>query len=152
MAGSQLTIEADGITQLGKELGELIDRLDKPRVAMAEVAGYLEEITRDNFDNQQAPDGSPWTALSPRYKKRKDKMNVPVNKIGHGKNLLLRDHMHSSFSDTEASISTAGETSKYAATFHFGDKRRNIAARPIFGVNDKNVEEILEILRSHLEL
>lgn len=151
MAGSQITIEADGITQYGKELGELINRLEKPRVAMAEIAGYLEEITRDNFNNQRAPSGQAWQALSPSYKEYKKKLGVPIDKILHGQTLNLRDHMHASWSDTEARISTAGETSKYAATHQFGDPKRNIPARPFLGVNDENTQEILEILRSYLE-
>lgn len=152
MTGTQITIEHEDFKNLSGELGDLIEQLDKPRIAMAEIAGYLEEITRDNFDKQQAPDGTPWAPLSPRYQKRKAKLGVPINKILHGETLNLRDHMHPAWTDSEASISTSGETSMYAATQFFGDKRRNIPARVFMGLNEKNKLEILDILDDHIKL
>lgn len=150
MAGAELTLTLEGMEAFQKKLGQLTHRLAQPRVAMAEVAGYLEEITRENFNQQRSPDGHAWAPLSPRYAKRKKALGVPIQKILHGETLNLRDHMHTAFSDTEASISTAGETKKYAATHQFGDSRRQIAARPFLGLSNADKDEILEIISQYL--
>lgn len=108
MAGVRIQVDSAELRALQKELVGLVGRVQRPRLAMLEIAECLHERSRENFDNEQEPDGTPWAALSPRYKKQKARQGVSVNKILH-RSLKLRDHIFPFWSDTEAGISTAGE-------------------------------------------
>lgn len=118
--------------------------------AMLEISEYLHERTRDHFDNEQEPDGTPWATLSPETLERKQKQGVSVNKILHGETLHLRDTIFPFHSADEAGVSTGPGTKAYAATQQFGDVDRNIDARPYFGLSDDDQTEIIDIIHEHL--
>ncbi len=44
-----------------------------------------------------------------------------------------------------------GTDRKYGATHQLGDQERGIPARPFLGIDDQDRDEILAILRRHLE-
>jgi phage virion morphogenesis protein len=119
--------------------------------AMLEISEYLHERSRDHFDNEAEPDGTPWATLSPETLERKQKRGVSVNKILHGETLNLRDTIFPFHSADEAGISTGSGTKAYAATQQFGDDDRNIEARPFFGMSDEDETEIIDIIHDHLE-
>lgn len=119
--------------------------------AMLEISEYLHERTRDHFDNEEDPDGTPWQTLSAETIERKEKKGISVNKILHGETLHLRDTIFSFSSDDEAGISTGPGTDAYAATHQFGDPDRDIPERRYFGIGDVDEIEILGIIQEHLK-
>lgn len=119
--------------------------------AMLEISEYLHERTRDHFDNEQAPDGTPWQTLSPETLARKEQQGLPINKILHGETLNLRDTIFPFHSADEAGVSTGPGTEAYAATQQFGDEKRNIPAREYFGLSSDDDDAIIDIIHSHIE-
>lgn len=151
MAGTQSTIRVEyDDTQIQRLLRKLNRLSDDMSPAMLEVSEYMHERTRDHFDNEQAPDGTPWATLSPATLKRKQQQGVPVNQILHGQSLHLRDTIYPFHSADEAGVSTGPGTEAYAATHQFGDETRNIEARPYLGLSAEDEQEIIGILEDHI--
>jgi phage virion morphogenesis protein len=153
VAGVTNSIQVDfDDSDIQKALQKLSKLPDNLPAAMLEISEYLHERTRDHFDNEQEPDGTPWKTLSPETLERKEKQGVSMNKILHGETLNLRDTIFAFHSADEAGVSTGPGTEAYAATQQFGDDDRNIEARKYFGLADEDETEIIDIIHSHLEL
>lgn len=154
MAGTQYTINVDtGIddTQIQVYLKKLHKLSGNMSPAMLEISEFLHERSRDHFDEEQAPDGTPWATLTPETLARKRKKGVPVNQILHGEHLHLRDTIYPFHSIDMAGVSTGPGTSAYAATHQFGDEERNIEARPYLGLSAEDEIEIIEIIKEHID-
>lgn len=151
MAGTQSRITIDYNSQsVALVLDQLVAQAADLQPAMMEIAEYLHERTRDHFDNQEAPDGTPWAPLADSTKARKQAQGVPINKILHGQTLNLRDTIFPFYSSTEAGVSTGPGTEAYAATQHFGDAKRNIEPRPVMGISEADEQEVIAILEQFL--
>jgi len=141
MAGASITVDYDSREVLSylRRLGEHIDDLTP---LMAEIGEYLAESTRQRFDQQQAPDGTPWAPLSPAYAKRKPKN---ADKI-----LVLDEILKGDFNYRAGAKEVAVGTARvYAATHQFG--RDNIPARPFLGLSADDEQEVLEIIKDYVE-
>lgn len=69
MAGASFKFTIDDAA-----LREMLARQTQPPTELLSQLGeYLLRSTQDRFKTQMAPDGTPWQALSPGYKKRKDR-------------------------------------------------------------------------------
>jgi phage virion morphogenesis protein len=141
MAGS--FIEINGNTT---EISVVFRRLQSWLRDLTPVCGDIGEFvlnrTRERFNSQTAPDGSPWAALSPGYAKRKTR-----NK---GKILTLRGHLRGLLNYRAGPHEVRiGTPLIYGATHQFGDPRRNIPARPIFGLSRSDEQGILDILSDY---
>lgn len=80
MAGVKVTVTSD----IEDKLQGLVAGIEHPAPMFAIMNEYLGKITRARFTSQSAPDGSPWQALSEKYKARKKK----------NKNLILTLNKH----------------------------------------------------------
>lgn len=149
MAGANIQIDYDD-SNLQDALTRLLQHVQNPEPVMMEIAGYLHKRTRYHFDTEQGPDGIAWAPLAESTEKRKIAQGVPVNKILHGKSLHLRDTIFPFYSPDEAGVSTGLGTDAYAATHQFGDKRRNIEARPFLGIGEEDQREVLDILEEEI--
>ncbi len=99
--------------------------------------------TRERFNSQTAPDGTPWAALSPGYAKRKKRNKDKILTL-HGR---LRGTLNYRASKNEVRI---GTPLIYGATHQFGDPQRFIPARPFLGLSQSDEQELLDILNDHL--
>ncbi|WP_292950183.1 MULTISPECIES: phage virion morphogenesis protein [unclassified Neptuniibacter] len=152
MAGTHLTLGVDyNDQQIQHYLKKLHKLSNDMSPAMLEVSEFLHERSRDHFDDQEAPDGTPWATLTPETLARKRKKGVPVNQILHGEHLHLRDTIYPFHSTDVAGVSTGPGTTAYAATHQFGDEERNIEARPYFGLSAEDELEIIEIVKEHID-
>ncbi|WP_299197966.1 phage virion morphogenesis protein [uncultured Amphritea sp.] len=152
MAGTQQRISIDYDSQpVADLLDQLIARTEYTQPAMMEIAVFLEERTRDHFDNEEDPDGTPWAPLKPATVKRKQRKGVPVDKILHGETLHLRDTIFPFWSADEAGLSTGPGTDAYAATQQLGDESRNIEARSFFGLSNEDEVEVIDILDEFIQ-
>lgn len=133
------------------KLAELIERMDRPRGFYVNVGEHLLNSVGDNFDKEQAPDGSPWTPLSPVTAERREA-------AGHGPTPILRvsGDLRGSFNyeatDTEVRV---GSPKVQAAMMHFGGESKGymkatIPARPILGLSPDDPEEIFAIAEEWL--
>jgi len=99
--------------------------------------------TRARFESQESPSGTPWVALSERYRKRKHRNRDKI--------LILRGHLMGTLNYQVSSTEVAvGSPLIYAATHQYGDPRRGIPARPFLGLSDGDRTELLDILHDHL--
>lgn len=160
------TLEYDNADAMGV-LEKLQEKLGDLKPALQDIGEYLQIAHEQRFVDQVSPDGTPWAALSPSYQRTKAKNK---NRI-----LFLDGRLAKNFryqiGDNELNF---GTNVPYAAHHHFGTKPYTIKpkskkalafggvvvkkvnhpglpARPFFGTNDADNEEILQLLAEHLE-
>lgn len=146
MAGARVTITVDD-ADLQATLNRLADFGGAPlQAALGDVGEHVLNTTRDRAARQQAPDGTPWVPLSPKYAKRKEKKRpgAPILKFDLH---LLGDRLSYQLGDGHVDI---GTSALYGATHQFG--RGAIPARPFLGLSAEDERDVLEILGEHLEL
>ncbi|EIC29097.1 phage virion morphogenesis protein [Methylomicrobium album] len=110
----------------------------------ADIGEYLTRSHDERFGRQVAPDGEPWKELSPGYQARKPKNQDKILTLEGD----LRRSLHA---DVSADELLFGTILKYGATHQFGDPRRHIPERPFLGVSDDDRDEILDIIRDHIQ-
>lgn len=89
---------------------------DGERLMLEDIGEYLLRATRDRAALQQAPDGTPWAALSPGYKRYKDRKRpgVPILKFDFH---MLGDQFAQQVSGDTLLV---GTNAKYGAIHQFG--------------------------------
>jgi phage virion morphogenesis protein len=142
MAGARVTIDVDD-RQVIERLDELIGRLDDPTPALRDIGEALLNSHHRRFEEQVAPDGTPWAPLSPAYQAKKKK---------NADKILVLDGYLSGLLTYQVSSDglELGTNRIYGATHQFGDPARNIPERPWLGLSDDDRTEVLEILGDHL--
>ncbi|MGH1460992.1 MAG: phage virion morphogenesis protein [Neptuniibacter sp.] len=157
MAGTRIEINHNSVEIL-QALNQLLQNGQDTTPAMAEIAGYMDQRTRENFDNEQTPDGIPWAPLSNVTQALRAEKGLPVDKILHGETINLRDEMHIYYDAETAEVRTGQPASSYAAMQQFGGTTSNrsmipgveIPARPYLGFSADDQGYILEILGDFL--
>ena len=143
MAGASLDIQLQ------------ISNADEVKAAFLKLQGTLHDltpvfqdigeamlnVTRERFNTQTAPDGTPWKPLSPAYALVK-KQNVAQILTLSGR---LRGTLTYQAGPKEVRI---GTPLVYGATHQFG--RGAIPARPFLGLSQSDEQELLDILNDHL--
>ena len=143
MAGASLDIQLQ------------ISNADEVKAAFLKLQGTLHDltpvfqdigeamlnVTRERFNTQTAPDGTPWKPLSPAYALVK-KQNVAQILTLYGR---LRGTLTYQAGPKEVRI---GTPLIYGATHQFG--RGAIPARPFLGLSQSDEQELLDILNDHL--
>jgi phage virion morphogenesis protein len=143
MAGASIQIDIDD-RQVTAVLGELIARGQDLEPAFREIGEYLDLVHRGRWDQQQAPDGTPWAPLNPAYQARK-KRNADRILVLDG---YLRDLLRYQASSDGLAF---GTDRVYGATHQFGRPEAGIPARPFLGLSEEDGREVLEILARHLQ-
>ena len=127
----------------------VVAALDK--LAQADLEPLLEVLREhllvihdDHWTEQQAPDGTPWAPLSPKYAARKAKARP-------GRGILIYDELLRLLaSSIEGDTVVIGTNRVYGATQQFGDPYRNIPARPFLGVSDQDEADLLGIIQDYV--
>lgn len=110
---------------------------------MRKIGGVLKQEAEWAFDNESSPEGVKWQALSPAYKKRRDKQGYT------GKILQKRGDLVRSLSmDYADNIAMVGVSEIYGQYHQFGT--RFMPERPFLGLGESGIEEIREILKREL--
>lgn len=111
--------------------------------AFADFGEYLILAHGERFERQQAPDGTPWEPLSPRYQARKKKNPDKI--------LVLEGFMRDLLAyNATASGLEFGTNQVQGASHQFGAPDRGIPERPFLGLGPEDERELLEILQEHL--
>lgn len=144
MAGSHFDFRMEGDRELRRALNRFIQRAQNLKPVFSDIGEMLLLSHRERWDDEVAPDGTPWEQLSDKYKasKRKRESN------GHDKILVLDTFLRDdglSYSAAHSGLEF-GTDKIYGATHQFGDPDRNIPARPFLGISDDDETEILEII------
>lgn len=111
--------------------------------AFQDIGEALLNSTRERFNTQTAPDGSPWEPLSPGYAQRKKKNKDKILTL-HGR---LRGLLNYRAGPREVRI---GTPLLYGATHQFGAPERNLPARPFLGLSSDDETKLLDLLNEHL--
>ena len=106
-----------------------------------DIGEAMLNVTRERFNTQTAPDGTPWKPLSPAYALVK-KPNPDKILTRYGR---LRGTLTYQAGPKEVRI---GTPLVYGATHQFG--RGAIPARPFLGLSQSDEQELLDILNDHL--
>jgi phage virion morphogenesis protein len=113
VAGARIEVDisAPSLARAARELSSA-DR----RKLLEDIGEYLLRSTRDRAAREIDPDGTPWRALSPRYKRFKDKKRpgLPKLKFDHH---MLGDRLAS---QVEGDAVLVGTSAKYGALHQFG--------------------------------
>lgn len=137
MAGVTVEITADTATPTLASAAQALDG-DGLQLLLSDIGEYLVRSTRERADRQVSPDGNAWAALSPRYRRFKDRKR-PGRKILRFDNHLLGDQFTYQVAGNELQV---GTNAKYGAIHQFGGEI-NIAARSqeaTFSLNRKTGE------------
>lgn len=175
MAGITLAVKIDD-REVRHLLGSLLVSLGDMRRPMATIGEIVVESVQRNFEEQRAPDGTPWQPLSPsyaRWKAKKGRSSKAVLIL----NRVLMGSIHRQANTDHVKI---GTNVVYAAIHQFGGRivnrsanrtgtRRPIKsgrdvfavrrgsigtvmpARPFLGVRREDWEEISDVLTRHLK-
>lgn len=151
-------IEVEINDQSSRDLiNELKRRMGNLTPVMEAVGQIIQSGTQQRFVDQQAPDGSPWAALSPLTLERR-------RKAGRGAQ-ILRDtgRLMNSISYKVAGDSVKVFTNVvYAGTHQLGARQGdyrasppipwgNVPARPFMGYSASDEDAVLEILQGYLQ-
>ena len=115
--------------------------------AMLDISETLQAIVERSFAGEQAPDGTPWQALTPATRKRRDRKGYTGPTLQRSRTLL--DSIQADAGTDFAQVST---NLRYAAHHQFGSKpewRHNIPARPFLGLGPGDEDEIMDIVERH---
>lgn len=116
MAGAKIEITRD---LASPALARAMTELEGPgrRLMLKDMGEYLLRSTRERAARQVSPDGTAWQALSPRYKRQKDKMRpgLPMLKFD---NHMLGDRL--SWQVEGDHTLRVGTNAPYGAAQHFG--------------------------------
>ena len=138
MAGTSVSVSAEGFSRLDLLIGRLLDPYWDPlldSIGALVVSQTEERIAR----SKTAPDGTPWLALNPAYAKRKKKGGGILELEGD-----LRDSLvHLVTGKTSVRV---GTNLVYAATHQFGDQKRGIPQREFLGLSPADEEAINEMI------
>lgn len=141
MAGASLSFEYETGPAVAF-LRRLAEHIDDLSPVLGQMGEYLVDATRDRFDDQAAPDGTPWAPLSEGYARRKKK-NADKILVLDG---ILRNTIAYNVGPHDLEV---GTNRIYGATHQFG--RDQIPARPFLGVSAEDDVELLELLREYVE-
>lgn len=143
MAGASFNIEYDD-REVTAALSELQRRLGPGmKTVFADIGESLLNSHKARWSSEQAPDGTPWEPLDPKYQARKKKNADKILVLdGYLKDLL-------DYNETETEMKL-GTNLLYGATHQFGDPTRGIPARPFLGLSESDRQDVLEILNEYL--
>lgn len=156
MAGAFLIIDVT-TAELSHRLRTLATRAENLEPFFEDVGEYMLRKTRKRFDDQTAPDGTPWAELKPatiERKRKKGRPNPELKLIDSGD---LRGQINK---QADRNGVTVGTPRIYGATQQFGAERGSfgtsakgrpipwgdVPARPFFGVDREDEREFVDIL------
>lgn len=143
MAGTRVRIQPENLDQVLDKFTRLA-AAPAERTLYSDIGEYLDLATRERFELEMAPDGTPWEALDPEYQARKKRRADQILVL----DAYLRDQM--SYTAQAGSVDF-GSSRIYAATHHYGDPDRGIPERPILGLSEDDETHILKLAQEHLE-
>jgi len=141
MAGTRFKVEIDDAA-VRRTLERIVAAGEDLTPALEDIGEALLASHFDRWRREEAPDGTPWAPLSPKYAARK------ARKRPNAGILVFDDLLRSLAWQVQGDELELGTGRVYGATHQFG--RGGIPARPFLGLSGDDEAEVLEILRRHL--
>jgi phage virion morphogenesis protein len=144
MAGAQTVIDLKiDDAEIKAALKDLAAKLNDLTPFFNDGGETLLNSTRERFRSQTAPDGAPWAALSPDYRRRK--------KRNADKVLTLWGHLRGTLGKRADKDSLRiGTPLIYGAAHQFGRPEINLPARPFLGLSETDRADLLAALNDYL--
>jgi len=152
MAGGAITIGVDD-AEVQAAIAKLAHGIGKS--TWDEIGGMVETSTKQRFEEQRGPDGTPWAPLAPSTV-----AGMLTRGRARGSAHILRQKMHlyrsitHTATDREAII---GSNRRYAALHQFGGTAgmknagaRAVPARPFLGLSRADLDEVVRILAAQI--
>lgn len=168
---ASMQIRADGLSRVEKRLGEIAAHITDMSELMDRFGLYLEASTIDRFDDEAAPDGTPWVpsarALAEGGKTLTDTgllrgsitYVASRNQVEWGSNLVYARRHQEGFSGQEE-VSAHQRTIRQAfgrtlpgpvvANIGAFTRQANTPARPFLGVSAADEEQLLGLADDYL--
>ena len=129
-------------------LGRLLDTLEGNGrdLMLRDMGEYLMGSTAARAARQVTPAGEAWPALSPRYKRRKDKLRPGLPMLKYD-NHMLGDGLSYQVPPGEGAL-YHGTSVRYGAAQHFG--YGGIQPRNWLGLSDEDGVELVAIAQDHI--
>ena len=145
MSGAHIQIDfgLQGEDEIQAALGAVVRQGSNLTDVFADFGEHLLISHRERWDRQEAPDGTPWVPLSPKYQATKKK-NADKILVLEG---YMRDQLTYQVSPNSLQF---GSNKIQAASHQFGDPDRGIPAREHLGMTDDDKTMLLEIASEHL--
>jgi phage virion morphogenesis protein len=124
-----LDLKTAGVGAKLKRLRKVTE--DDGRLALLDIGEYLMGSTRDRAARQVGPDGTPWTPLSPAYKKYKAKVRPGVKMLKFD-NHMLGDMLSY---QVDQAVLLLGTNAPYGAIHQFGGKTHRAAHSRLLSFN-----------------
>ncbi|MCH8500159.1 MAG: phage virion morphogenesis protein [Marinobacter sp.] len=149
MAGTRLEFELDD-QAVQRAFQQLLQRSGTLEPVLRDIGEALLNSTRERFDKEQAPDGTPWQPLSPVTLERKTRNADKILTEEGGLRLFINpdvtgDTLELHANRVQAAMMQFGGT-KAQHPHLWGD----IPARPFLGFSDDDRRTILQIAQDHL--
>lgn len=143
MTGVRLEVDATDLRRIQAKIDRLAGA-DFNRL-LDDIGGLMESSTRRRIAaDKESPSGEPWPAWSPRY--------AATRHSGHsllqGEGDLLDSMTYNVLTGGGVEV---GSNLVYAATHQFGDRERNIPARPYLGLSSEDLREIERLTDGYVE-
>lgn len=160
MAGVTEGVTIKGLIETQAVLNDLLDRVEDLSPLMAQIGAYGEESTRYRFESQKGPDGKTW---EPSHRARAEGgQTLKKSGIFEGSitNQFGRDSAEWGTNWPWASVHQDGATIRAKGDGRLGffipgigfrsPREVVIPARPMFGINDEDEDEISAIIHDYL--
>lgn len=144
-----IQVEARGFVKAQSALRRLADA--DLHDLLDNIGSEIEEQTHNRSRNEKtSPEGDAWAKLSPKYERWKAKRTSGVGK-GGGLLMLTGDMDDSIQYFVTGDELEIGTNLIYGATHQYGDKDRNIPARPFLGLSHENQDDIEDLVTNFFE-
>ena len=135
--------------EIMKALKKLSEKTNNLRPVMKNIAGIMMDSVEENFAQQGRPKWKDLAEVTKKQRKKEGKWPGMILQKSQGG---LVDSISSDYGDDYAIV---GTNKKYAAIHQFGGdagrkKKVKIPARPYLTLGDDAVEEVRDVLISHL--
>ena len=140
-----LTVKVQGVDDARKKMARLSSVVGDLAPIMQEISLYLDAANKKRYQDQLTPEGIAWTPLSPvTIERRKNKSGDP------GRILIDTGRLFGSIKPShnyrQAKVSAGPLT--YAGVHQEGTDK--IPARPYIGINDDELQDILQLIDKRL--
>jgi phage virion morphogenesis protein len=148
MAGARIELDS---SRAQATLGRMIGELQNPIPLYQEIIEYLRRVHRERFREQRSPEGKPWEALSPAWRKRKHRNKDKI--------LTFRGYLSGTLvGQYDAGGLEFGTNRVYGAIQHLGGWIQHPIVGPIYipsrkwlGTNDDQDLHMVRLARIRLE-
>jgi len=155
----RLRVDVSQLTRAGRAVNALLARGENMRPVMEDIAAHLEESTRERFETQRAPDGTPWMPSGRALRQagttltRDGHLNDDITRRVTGRRIDVGTNMI--YAATHQFGATIRPKTAKALAFRIGSdfimtQKVEIPARPFLGISAADEDAIGDLVNDYL--